>query len=704
MSPVADLLRAAINPRAVAVIGASADVSKFGGRVMQFLVKHGYAGRIVPINPGATSVLGMPAYKTMIDVEGGVDVALLALPAQHLPAALEQCGAAGVRCCVIITADFAELGAEGAAREAELVRIARGHGMRLIGPNCLGFINPHVKLALTSSVALAVEPMPKGSLGVVSQSGSMMASMISHAADTGAGFSACVTVGNQADLEICDFIEYFLQDDTTLAICTYIEGLKNGPRFLALAERCRQAGKPLLAVKAGSSDAGAHLTRSHTASLAGSHVVWQAVAQSAGVLAVDDPESMIDCAYFLTRFGPARSTGVAALSPSGGTIAVTADRLSGAGLELAELVPATRAALSRIVPPSRPLNPLDVGGLPREQGVSAANDAQALLSNDPSVGVVFIVVATTPQLDEKVLKWGEAAIASGKPTAILFTPGRLVDGARKALRDIGCPYTDRMDDALRVIKSAVDYGRVVSARREQPQPPAFVAAIEKKLAQLPVGRLTEPEAKSLLRAAGLSVTSEVLATSVEDAIGAAMRLGYPVVLKAVCRDLVHKSDIGAVELGLSGEDAVRRAWRDVLANVAQHLPQSRVDGCVVQEMEAGGVEVILGARWDPQFGAVVMVGAGGILVEIMSDVAVALAPLGRVGARTLLQSLKTWPVLVGARGRPAVDLDALTDTLIRLSWIAHTAGPRLLELDVNPVLVKQHGAVALDARGTIAEA
>ncbi|MGZ5256723.1 MAG: acetate--CoA ligase family protein [Burkholderiales bacterium] len=216
--------------------------------------------------------------------------------------------------------------------------------------------------------------------------------------------------------------------------------------------------------------------------------------------------------------------------------------------------------------------------------------------------------------------------------------------------------------------------------------------------------MTEPEAKSLLRAAGLSVTSEVLATSVEDAIGAAMRLGYPVVLKAVCRDLVHKSDIGAVKLGLSGEDAVRRAWRDVLANVAQHLPQSRVDGCVVQEMEAGGVEVILGARWDPQFGAVVMVGAGGILVEIMSDVAVALAPLGRVGARTLLQSLKTWPVLVGARGRPAVDLDALTDTLIRLSWIAHTAGPRLLELDVNPVLVKQHGAVALDARGTIAEA
>ncbi|MDB5925782.1 MAG: acetyl-CoA synthetase [Betaproteobacteria bacterium] len=700
MSSVADLLRAAINPRAVAVVGASADVGKFGGRVMQFLVKHGYPGRIVPVNPGATCVFGIPAYKSITEVGAAIDVALLALPAQHLPAALEQCGAAEVPCCVIITADFAELGDEGAAREAELVRIARSHDMRLIGPNCLGFINPHVKLALTSSVALAVEPMPKGSVGLVSQSGSMMASMISHAADSGAGFSACVTVGNQADLEICDFIEYFLQDDTTHAICTYIEGLKNGPRFLALAERCREAGKPLLAVKAGSSDAGAHLTRSHTASFAGSHAVWQAAAQSGGVLAIDDPESMIDCAHFLTRFGPARNAGVAALSPSGGTIAVTADRLYGAGLELAELVPATREALSRIVPPTRPLNPLDVGGLPREQGVSAANDAQALLSNDPSVGIVFIVVATTPHLDEKVRKWGETAIASGKPTAILFTPGRLVDSARKTLREIGCPYTDRMDDALRVIRTAVDYGRVVSMRRGEAQPPAFIAVIEKQLSQLPIGRLTEPEAKSLLRAAGLSVTSEVLATNVEDAVAAATRLGYPVVLKAVCRELVHKSDIGAVKLGLLDEDAVRNAWRDVIANVAQHFPRSRMDGCVVQEMAAGGIEVILGARWDPQFGAVVMAGAGGILVEVMSDVALALAPLGPDDARTLLQKLKIWPVLAGTRGRPALDLEALTEALARLSWIAHTAGARLLELDVNPVLVKQHGVVALDARAT----
>jgi acetyl-CoA synthetase (ADP-forming) len=704
MSTVADLLRVVINPRTVAVIGASSDVSKFGGRVMQFLVKHGYQGRIVPVNPNATSILGLGACKSIGEAGVPIDVALLALPSHQLTTSLEQCGAAGVRCSVIITADFAELGEEGAVRQAELVRIARRYGMRLIGPNCLGFINPHLKLALTSSVALAIEPMPTGSIGLVSQSGSMMASMISHAADTGAGFSACITVGNQADLEICDFIEYFLEDEATRAICTYIEGLKNGPRFLELAERCLAAGKPLLAVKAGRSEAGANVARSHTASLAGAHAVWEAAARDRGVLAIDDPESMIACAHFLTRFGAAECAGVAALSPSGGTIAVTADRLASAGLELAELAPATRAALSHIVPPARQLNPLDVGGLPRQQGMSAANEAQALLSKDSTVGVLLIVVATTPQLEDKVRAWGEAAITLRTPTAILLTPGRLVDGARQALRDIECPYTDRMDDALRVVKAAVEYGRALSAPKIKKQSPVFVAEISTRMKELPRGRLTEPEAKRLLRAAGINVTTELLVTTPDQAVQAAQRLRYPVALKAVSRELVHKSDVGAVKLGLRDERAVRGAWRDLTASVAHHLPHLRLDGCLVQEMATGGIEVILGAKWDPQFGAVVMAGAGGILVEIIDDVALALAPLSDDGARALLQRLKIWPVLTGARGRPPADVQALTDALVNLSWIAHSAGARLVELDINPLLVQQHGVIALDARATIADA
>ena len=694
-------LRAALNPSTVAVVGASSDPAKFGGRVMRFLVKHGYAGRIVPVNPRGEAVLGIPAFREIADAGGGIDVALLAVPGPHLAGALEQCGKAGVPCCVVITADFAELGDEGAAREAALVAIARRYGMRLVGPNCLGFVNPWLKLALTSSIALAMEPMPKGAVGLVSQSGSMMASMISHAADVGAGFSACVTVGNQADLEICDFLEYFVEDATTRAICLYVEGLKDGARFLDLARRCRAAGKPLLAVKAGSSEAGSNIARSHTASLAGSHAVWEAAARDAGVIAIDDPEAMIDCAHFLVRFGPARASGVAAMSPSGGTNAVTADRLASAGFELAALAPDTREALLELVPPARLLNPLDIGGLARDKGVSAAEDAQALLQRDQTVGVIFIVVATTPQLDEKVRRWGSAALASGKPTVILFTPGTLVDGARAALREIGCPYTDRMDDALRVIRAAVEYGRIVAEVRSEPAEPDFVPAILTAASELPPGRLTEAEAKTLLRAAGIRTTEERLAATAQAAVEAASIIGYPVVMKAVCRDLVHKSDIGAVRIGLRDAGAVLTAWNEIVANVKRHLPDSDLDGCVVQQMVEGGVEAIVGAKWDAQFGAVVLVGAGGTLVEILNDVALALAPLTHERAQALLRGLKAWPLFEGVRGRGAADTAALADALVRVSALAHALGPRLIELDVNPLLVQARGAIALDARATL---
>ncbi|HYH43351.1 MAG TPA: acetate--CoA ligase family protein [Burkholderiales bacterium] len=701
MQQIAHFLRRVIHPQNVAVIGASNDASKFGGRVMQFLQKHGYRGGVVAVNPSGDSIFGVTACKSIADAQVAIDVALLAVPAQHLAASLEACGAAGVPCCVVITADFAELGDEGAQREAELVRIARRHGMRLIGPNCLGFINPHLKLALTSSVALALEPLPTGGIGLISQSGSMMASMLSHAADSGAGFSACITVGNQADLEICDFLEYFIEDPGTRAICIYIEGLKDGTRFRTLAGRCREARKPLLALKAGGSVAGSLVARSHTASLAGSHAVWEAVCRDCGVIAVDDPEAMIDCAQFLVQFGPAPAAGIAALSPSGGTIAITADRIEASGLELASLEPATRQALARIVPASRELNPLDVGGLARERGVSAALDAQAAFCADPNVGVVFIVVATTPQLDEKVRRWAAAALAAEKPTAILLTPGSLVDGARQALRELGCPFTNRMDDALRVMRASIDYGRILSASPEAPVAPPYVAAITEGIADLRPGPLTEPEAKALLRTAGIPTTPEAVAASPEGAVDIANRLGYPVVLKAVCRELVHKSDIGAVCLGLENEDAVLAAWQTIEARVRAHLPGAALEGCLVQPMIRGGVEVIIGARWDPQFGAVVVAGAGGVFVEILKDSALALAPLTPARARALLEGLQVWPLLDGARGRTRCDVTALVDSLVRLSWLAVTLGPRLIELDVNPLLVQTQGVVALDARATI---
>lgn len=456
MNPAVSTLRAILNPRSVAVIGASGDPAKFGGRVMHFLVKHGYRGRIVPVHPTAAEVFGIPAVSTLAAAGDPVDVCILALPAAHLPAALDDCGRAGARGAVVITADFAETGAAGAARQDELLQIARKHGMRLIGPNCLGFINPQLQLALTSSVALAVEPMPRGAIGLASQSGSLMASLISHAQDLGTGFSIAATVGNQADVELCDLVEYFVEDDSTRAICLYIEGLKNGTRFLELAQRARAAGKPILAVKAGRSAAGQQVTQSHTASLAGSYAVWEAACRDYAVCLLDDPEALIYCADFLIRFGAPAASTIAVMSPSGGTVAVTGDRVLAAGLALATPDAATAAELQKLLPPGRTINPLDVGGLPRASGLDSALTAYELLAKDPAVGAILIAVATTPQLEDKVRQWGRAALAGNKPTAILLTPGTLVDGARHALKEIACPYTNRLDDTLRMLRAAVD--------------------------------------------------------------------------------------------------------------------------------------------------------------------------------------------------------------------------------------------------------
>jgi acyl-CoA synthetase (NDP forming) len=694
------LLRNVLNPRSVAIIGASEDPQKFGGRVMKFVLKHGFNGRILPINPAAAAILGIPAYRQISDAPGPIDVALIAVPGEQLEAAVQACGEAGVTACVVLAADFAEAGADGAKRQNNLVEIAYRHGMRLIGPNCLGFINPALRLALTSSVALAVEPMPIGKIGLVSQSGSLMAALISHAQDMGTGFSVAASVGNQADIDICDFIEYFLADPATGAICVYIEGLKNGAHFLDLAAQCRAAGKPLLVVKAGHSEAGARIARSHTASLAGSHGAWTAACREHAVVLLDDPEALIQCADFLIQFGAPCGDGIAAMSPSGGTIAITADRLAASGLRLAQLGETTEHALHGIVPVTRPVNPLDVGGLARDAGLTSARDCYRLLAADPDTAIVLIVVATTPQLDAKVRIWAELSIAHGKPTVILLTPGTLVDSARAILRDLHCPYTNRMDDALRVVKAAIAYG---AALRLQPTNVSLPESFGEVAAySAPASALNETETKQLLSLAGIAVTRDEMVNTFADAITAARHLGYPVVLKLSSRTLTHKSDVGGVALNLRSDDEVKTAWQRIAARLTAIDPASILQ-CVVLPMVTGGIELIVGSRWDEQFGALMMVGAGGIWAETLRDTQCALAPLSPQRALELVRKLRSFPMLAGARGQAGADLDALVDTIVRLSWLAATLGSRLAELDINPLLVKPlgQGAIVLDARATL---
>jgi len=610
-----------LHPRSVAVFGASDSKDKFGGRIMHFLVRHGFAGDILPINPRREEVLGRRAYPAIAAAPAPPDVAILAVPGASLVATVREAAAAGVGCCVIISTGFAEAGDEGAARQAELVRIARESGTRLVGPNCMGLIVPHHRLALCSSVVLDTDRLADGVIGLVSQSGALMVSIVDRAAADGLGFRYGVSLGNQVDLEICDFLDYMVAEPQTEALCVYVEGLLDGERFRRSLAVARAAGKPVLVVKTGRTQAGVKSARSHTASLAGAWEVFEAVCRDEGAVLARDPDDMVRAAHFLTRHRAPRRGGAVILSSSGGGCGIASDRVSELGVPLAVLTPESRAKLGELLLPPQADNPVDLGGRRPPEEIEIAGDVARILLADPGTAYGLVILTSMPFFARRARLIGEAALATDKPVMIALTPGAAAEAPRRALRELGQFYFDRTEDALRVLALVACY----DALRASPTPAATRPADlpEGRTLVLPEGPLTEGEVKRLLAAFGVPVAAERLAATPEEAADAAAALGFPVVLKAVSRRIVHKSDVGAVRLGLTSPENVTAAARTMRDTLRAAGLGTDLEGFSVQPMIRGEVEVIVGARRDPHFGAVVMVGLGGIAVELLNDVALA---------------------------------------------------------------------------------
>ena len=683
-----------LHPRSVAVFGASDSKDKFGGRIMSFLVQHGFAGEIYPINPRRAEVLGRRAYAAIAAAPSPPDVAILAVPGGSLVDSVTEAAAAGVGCCVIISTGFAEAGVEGAARQAALVEIARRSGMRLVGPNCMGLIVPHHHLALCSSVVLDTERLRDGSISLVSQSGALMVSIFDRAAADGIGFRHCVSLGNQVDLEISDFVEHLVAEPQTEAICVYVEGLLDGARFRRALGAARRAGKPVLIVKTGRTAAGVKSARSHTASLAGDWAVFETVCREEGAVLAQQPEDMVRAAQFLVRHTAPRRGGVAILSSSGGGCGIASDRVSELGLPLARLAPATRDKLGEILLPPQADNPIDLGGRKAPEEIEIAGDAARIIFGDEGVSYGLAILTSMPFFARRTRLIGEAAQALDKPVMIALTPGRAADGPRRALGEIGQFHFDGIEDALRALALVVDHDR---RRADPPQASVRPAGLPRLDARLPDGPLSERDARQLLESYGVAFAPERRVGTPAEAAAAAPALGFPVALKAVSRTIVHKSDAGAVRLDLRSAGEVAAAAHDMAARL-------QVEGFVVQPMVRGEAEVIVGARRDPHFGPVVLAGLGGIAVEILEDVALAPAPVTPERARALLDGLRAAPLLHGARGRPPLDVTAVVETIVRVSWLAADLGPRLVELEINPLIVRRagDGVLAVDARGTLA--
>ena len=687
-----------MSPQSVAVIGASEGIEKFGGRLLNCLVKQRFAGQIYPINPKRDRLLGLQAYPDISQAPGPVDVAVIALPSGLLLQTIRDCADAGVGACVIITAQTAEFDAAGEQLQRDIVTIARSSGMRLVGPNCLGMINPAHQMALTSSATMLHVPrLIPGGVGLVSQSGALMATLFMIGDDHGVGFSRMVSVGNQADLELCDFFECLIDDAATNVICLYVEGLVDATRFLALARRARARGKPVLVVKAGRTESGQVATLSHTASLAGSYEAFQSACKASGALLMDEPEGMVLTAGAIDKLGPLHPGGVAMMVSSGGCGAVTSDRLSVLDIPLIRVYgEKAQNTLRELYLHKHINNPIDLGALKRGPNLDDSVATVRALLEDEDIAAVLYIMTPQPFMPEMTEALGHAWKETGKPLLVVLNTGSLGEPIRQQLVTSGVAFVSRIDDGIRTLEAMFRRRHSVSDKDTAKARPADIT---RHAGAIPQGPLTEPAVKRLLASYGIPVTADCFVATAGEAVSAAERIGYPVVLKGISSLMLHKSDGGLVKLGLADNEQVSQAFRTVQQAMDSAIAGSQKD-IVVQPMVRGIAELILGGRHDPQFGAQLLVGFGGVQVELLQDVCTALAPVTHDEARHMLGQLRLFPLLNGFRGMPRADVDAAVDAIVRFSWLLQDFGAHLSELDVNPLLVGAagEGVTALDGR------
>jgi acetyl coenzyme A synthetase (ADP forming)-like protein len=698
-------LRAFFNPRAIAVIGASRERGTVGGRVFHNLLAYGFAGPVYPVNASAPVVQSVPAYPSVEAVPGPVDLAVITVPAAHVVEVAEACGRKGVRALVVISAGFAEVGEGGRARQGELLAVCRRHGMRLIGPNCLGIVNtdPEVRI----NAMFGPLPPPPGRVGFSSQSGALGLAAVDYAGSLGLGISTFVSAGNKADLSGNDLLNYWESDPRTDVILLYLESFGNPRKFGRIARRVGRT-KPIVVVKSGRSVAGARATSSHTgALLAASDVTVDALFRQAGVIRTDRLEELFDVAALLASQPLPAGRRVAIVTNAGGPGILCADACEARGLETPPLAEETQSGLRAILPAEASVgNPVDL--------IAAATadqyrEALRLVLADPNIDAavaIFIppLVTRAEDVARAVVEVARSAEVR-KPLLGVFMSAR---GAPAELRTDGVtiPAYAFPESAAFALAHAARYAEW---RARPPEPPVMLEELRRdEAAGLVAGALArgggwlEPgEVAQLLACYGLDVAEQRLVGTPEEAGRAAGEIGGPVALKAIAPAVLHKTEAGAVRLGLQGESAVREAAAAMGRSLsATGTPPS---GFQVQRMVPAGAEMIVGVVHDPQFGPVVACGAGGVLVELLGDVSVRLAPLGQGDAAEMVRELKSFPLLTGFRGAPPRDLAALEDALLRVGALAEDL-PQVAELDLNPLTVLERGAVVVDARIRVAPA
>jgi len=702
-------LQALFQPRHIAVVGASDDPTKVGGIVLANLRTGGFPGPILPVNPRRETVGGLRAWPSLTHLPQVPDLVVVCTPAPTLPGLVRECGTLGVGGLVVLSAGFRETGSSGQTLEAAVrVELDRHPHLRMIGPNCLGVLSTTSRV--NASFA-ADHPLP-GQIALISQSGALCTSLLDWALQQQIGFSHFVSVGNMLDVGFGELIDYFAEDPATKALVLYVESL-NAVRGFVSAARLFSRTRPIVAYKAGRFRESAQAAASHTGALAGEDAVVNALFRRAGIERVYDMASLFDCAELLAGHRLPRGPRLAIVTNAGGPGVMATDAVIERGGELARLAESTLTRLNGLLPPAwSHANPVDVLG---DATPERFGQAVSLVLADGGVDALLVLLTPQSMTDptETARQVAMATRTTGKPVLTAWLGGQRVAAGGRLLQESGLPNYGTPERAVDAFLHLVSFARNREALDEIPRgvPVGFqTTPAERRRAVATLGPeeggiLTESDSKQLLSRYEIPVMPVRTARGVAEAVHAADEVGYPVVLKIWSPDITHKTDVGGVRLGLRDAGAVRAAYGELCAAVRQQRPQAQVWGVTVQPMAdlASGLELILGMKRDPVCGAVLLVGSGGITAEIAHDRALELPPLNERLARRMLESLRLWPLLNGYRGRAPLDVEALIETLVRLSYLI-AEQPRVTELDINPLLVLPRGVLALDARVVVGQA
>ncbi len=697
------MLNELLAPRSIAIIGASRTPGKVGHAILSNLLQAGYRGTLIPVNPSATEILGVACYPDVNAWKGGpLDLAIVVVPTASVRDAVQSAATRGAQAVVVITAGFREVGEEGMKREQELVRICRERGLRLMGPNCLGLLNTHHHLNASFAAQM---PIP-GNISIISQSGALCTAILDWADQHHIGLAKLISIGNKADLTEVDFMSALAKDEQTRVIVGYLESITSGDEFVRMAEATASL-KPVVILKAGTTGAGVKAASSHTGSLAGADIAYQAAFKRSGVVRADSFESLFDHAKAFSMQPLPKGNRIAIVTNAGGPGIMAADAVEEAGLRMASLEIGASTALKASLPSAASVsNPIDILG-----DADASRYTQAVRTALSDNGVDAVLVILTPQAMTQPIETAKAIVDAtrnaGKPVLTCFMGGTRVQAARDALTASSIPDYPAPRRAVASLEAMCQYAlwrqRPARVVTRFPVNRRRVERILSRQVREGTPQVNEVRAKEILRAYDFVVPEGRLAASAEEAVETANRIGYPVAMKIVSPDIVHKSDLGGVWLNLSRPDKVRDAFELMMLRIPRHLPHARIDGAYIERMAPRGREVILGMTRDPQFGPMLMFGLGGIFVEVMKDVSFHLAPLTAEEAVQMLTATRSYALLRGARGQAKVDVTAIASGLQRISQLA-TDFPQIAELDINPLIVGEAGTppVAADARITIA--